>query len=162
MNRRTKLLLLTLAISVVFAAWQWFRPYDWSPDPAARFRVTHCYVKRDVSNLWLLVSLKPREGQVMDFSQPIHLVTAQGKALEVAEMEQVGSGAEQTAPAESGAPVVAPSTVEEITFSFWLAEADFAGPMKLEINGASLQIRSGNTLPQVADGGSRVFNTSGW
>jgi hypothetical protein len=161
-NRRTKLLLLTLAISVVFAAWQWFRPYDWSPDPVARFRVTHCIVKRDVSNLWLQISLKPRDGQVMDFSQPIHLLTAGGKRHEVAEMEQVGSGPEKTLPADNGAPAMAPPMVEEITFSFWLAEADFAGPMTLELNGASLRVRGGDTLPRVADGGFRVFNTSAW
>jgi len=165
-NRRTKLLLLALGVSVVFAAWQWFRPYAWSPDPAARFTVSQCMVERDHADLWLRVFLKPRKGQVMDFSQPIHLLTSSGKRHEPAQMEQVGSApGDGDAPAPvrgaSGAPEM-PSNVEQVVFSFWLSEADFAGPMKLEINGSSLEIRSDNTLPRVADGGFRVYNSSGW
>lgn len=159
-NRRTKLLLLALGISVVFALWQWFRPYSWSPDPAARFKVTHCLVERDHANLWLRVFLEPRESQVMDFSKPVQLLSSGDKRHEPAQMEQIGS-TEASAP-ESGAPAEAPAKVDQVVFSFWLTEADFAGPMKLELNGASLEIRSGDTLPRVADGGFRVFNSSGW
>jgi hypothetical protein len=155
-NRRTKFLLLALGVSVVFALWQWFRPYDWNPDPAARFKVAECIVERDHSNLWLRVFLTPRKGEVMDYSKPIHLLTAGGKQHEPAQMEQVGP--EGQGPASSGPP----EKVESIVFSFWLGETDFAGPMKLELNGASLEIRDGNTLPGLAEGSFRVFNSSGW
>ena len=73
-----KFLLLALGLSVIFAAWQWFRPYEWSPDPAARYKVTQCMVERDHGNLWLRVFLKPRDGQEMDYLKPIRLTTGAG------------------------------------------------------------------------------------
>ena len=152
------LLLLALGVSLVFAAWQWFRPYAWNPDPAARFTVNQCMVERDHANLWLKVFLQPLKGQVMDFTQPIRLVTAADKQHELAEVVQIGAEEKENA----SPPAEAPDKVEQVVISFWLSEADFAGPMKLEINGASLQIRSGDTLPRVADGGFRVYNSSGW
>ena len=160
-----KLLSLALGVSVLFALWQWFRPYAWGPDSAARFTVNQCLLERDHSNLWLKVFLKPRQGQVMDLTLPVRLVTAGGKQHEMAEMVQVG--ANESGPAAQGSekapmPGELPDKVEQVVFSFWLSEADFAGPMKLELNGASLEIRDGDTLPKVAEGGFRVFNSSGW
>lgn len=160
MNRRTKLLLLTLAISVVFAAWQWFRPYDWSPDPAARFKVMHCMVERDHANLWLRIFLKPRDGQVMDWLKPVAITTAAGKQIQLADFDQRNSeGAAESASSTDPGP---PPPADQLTLSFWLDESDLSGPIILRMNEGSLQIRSGDTLPQVADGGFRVFNTSGW
>jgi hypothetical protein len=135
-----KLLLLALGVSVVFAAWQWFRPYEWSPDPAARYEVSKCMVERDHANLWLRVFLSPQEGQTMDYLKPIRLTTAAAK-----QHEPDGTG-----------------KAEEVVLSFWLEPADFNGPLKLELNGGSLLIRSSDTLPKVADGGFRVYNSTRW
>ena len=152
-----KLLLLALGVSVIFAGWQWFRPYDWSPDPGARFTVKQCMVERDHSNLWLRVFLKPRKGQAMDYLKPIHLKTSAGKQLELANFVQSGA-----ASAEEAANPEDQGSVDELVFSFWLEPADFAGPLKLEMNDGSLLIRSGDTLPRVADGGVRIFNSTRW
>lgn len=146
-----KLLLLALGVSVLFAAWQWFRPYEWSPDPTARYEVSQCLVERDHANLWLRVFLEPREEQTMDYLQPIRLTTAAGKQHEPAQMDQAGhAGPDQSA------------GVDQVVLSFWLEPADFSGPLKLELNGGNLTIRSGDALPKVADGAFRVFNSTRW
>ncbi|WP_035615993.1 hypothetical protein [Haloferula sp. BvORR071] len=158
-----KLLLLALGVSVLFAGWQWFRPYEWSPDPAARYRVTECMVERDHANLWLRVFLKPRDGQEMDYLKPIRLTTGSGRQLEPAQMDQMGrDNADSDAPGQTDPNKAGPGPVDAVVLSFWLETSDFGGPFKLELNGGTLQIRSNNTLPQVADGGVRVFNSTNW
>lgn len=156
-----KFLLLALGLSVIFAAWQWFRPYEWSPDPAARYKVTQCLVERDHGNLWLRVFLKPRDGQEMDYLKPIRLTTGAGKQLEPAQMDQMGRDEPGSNAAGEPDPNK-PGPVDLVVFSFWLETADFSGPFKLELNGGTLQIRSGDTLPRVADGAVRVFNSTNW
>jgi hypothetical protein len=150
-----KLLLLALGVSVVFAAWQWFRPYEWSPDPAARYEVSKCMVERDHANLWLRVFLSPQEGQTMDYLKPIRLTTAAAKQHEPAQMDQMGRVGNNFDPDGTG-------QAEEVVLSFWLEPTDFNGPLKLELNGGSLLIRSSDTLPKVADGGFRVYNSTRW
>jgi hypothetical protein len=152
-----KLLLLALGVSVLFAAWQWFRPYEWSPDPVARYEVSQCLVERDHSNLWLRVFLKPREGQTMDYLKPIRLTTAAGKQHEPAQMDQAGG-------AHGGGSLDLDQSgrVDQVVLSFWLEPADFSGPLKLELNGGSVSIRNGDALPKVADGAFRVFNSTRW
>ena len=142
-----KLLLLTLGVSVVFAAWQWLRPYEWNADPGARYGVTRTLVERDHSNLWLRVFLKQTGADKHDFLKPVALITAAGREHEPADTAMSGNVTRE---------------MEEVTFSFWLTEDDFKGPLKLKLNDGTLLIRTGDTLPRLGDGAFRVFNSTRW
>ena len=142
-----KLLLLTLGVSVLFAAWQWFQPYDWDADPGARYTVTRTMVERDHSNLWLRVFLDQRGGEGHDLMKPVLLLTSEGREHEPADTTMSGDEARE---------------MKSLVFSFWLAGDDFRGPLKLKLNDGTLVIRTGDTLPKVADGAFRVFNSTRW
>jgi hypothetical protein len=146
-KRRTLLLLLALGVSVVFAAWQWFRPYDWSRDEAAGYRVSQCMVERDHSNLWLRVFLKQDGDNDYDMLNPARLLTSNGKEHEPADTDLSGNASRK---------------MDTLVFSFWLTPEDLAGPINLKLNEGSLTIRTGNTAPSLPDGGFRVFNSSSW
>ncbi|MCW1915754.1 hypothetical protein OJ996_19360 [Luteolibacter sp. GHJ8] len=141
-----KFLLLALVVSVLFAGWQWLRPYEWSPDSGADHHVTRCLVERSHSNYWLRIFLRSNEGEEIDFMKPLQLVTADGRTHAIAELDREGSE----------------RAIDTIVLRFWLEEKDFAGPLSLQINDGKLSIRSGDTLPRMADGAFRVFNSTRW
>ena len=147
MKRRTSLLLLMLAISLAFAAWQWLRPYEWRADPAARFRVTHASVERDHSYLWLKLRLENTGKDHHDFGKPMTLLLADGSKAEPAETSLEGD-------AEN--PIMA------LHLRFWLEDDDFSGPIQLHINDGLLDIRSGHGIPALGNGETRHFNTCNW
>jgi hypothetical protein len=146
-TRRTALLLISLALSLVFAGWQWFRPYDWSSAPEARFRIAHCSLKRDHSFVWLDLYLKQSGDLPHDLSKPVVLRLADGREIEPADTTIEG---------DQGQPVRA------IGFRFWLEETDFTGPLDLKLNDSSLRVRTGNGLPAIPDGGAKFFTTRNW
>lgn len=145
-TRRMKFLLLALVVSVLFAGWQWLRPYEWSPDSGADHHVTRCLVERSHSNYWLRIFLKSNEGEEIDFMKPLQLVTADGRTHAIAELDREGSE----------------RAIDTIVLRFWLEEKDFAGPLSLQVNDGKLSIRSGDTSPRMADGAFRVFNSTRW
>ncbi len=142
-----KLLLLTFGVSVIFAAWQWFRPYEWGADPEARYTVTRTMVERDHGNFWLRVFLDQRADETHDLLKPVLLKTATGREHEPADTSMSGDEQHQ---------------MEGLVFSFWLSAEDFSGPLTLTINDGSLLIRKDDTVPRVADGAFRVFNSTRW
>lgn len=146
-TRRTLFLLISLAISLVFAGWQWFRPYDWSPSPEARFRMVHSSVKRDHSHYWLDLYLKKSGGTDHDLSKPVFLRLADGREFEPADTTLEG---------DEGQPVRA------LGFRFWLEEKDFAGPLELHLNDGVLSVRKGTGLPELKEEGVRFFTTRNW
>lgn len=146
-TRRTTILLISLAISLVFAGWQWFRPYDWSASPAARFRMVHSSVKRDHSHYWLDLYLKKSGEAEHDLSKPVFLRLADGREFEPADTTLEG---------DEGQPVRA------LGFRFWLEEKDFAGPLELHLNDGVLSVRGGNGLPELKEDGVRFFTTRNW
>lgn len=147
MTRRTALLLVLLALSLAFAGWQWFRPYDWSADPAARFRIVHAAVKRDHSYLWLDLYLKKAGEREHDLEKPVVLRLADGREIEPADTTFEG---------EDGQPSQA------LGFRFWLEEKDFAGPLDLRLNDGSLSVRSGSGLPAIPADSSSFFTHRNW
>jgi hypothetical protein len=146
-KRRTLLLLLALGVSVIFAAWQWFRPYDWSPDKAARYQVVHASLTRDHSYLWLNVFLERKGDSDHDLTKPVLLLTADGRELEPAETTLGGDEKRGT---------------ESLGFRFWLQDGDFTGPVKLRLNEGELIIRKQSGVPGVNNGTPRYFTTSNW
>ncbi len=146
-KRRTLLLLLALAVSLVFAGWQWLRPYDWDPDPGARYRIEYASVQRDHSYYWLNVRLERHGTASHDLEKPVRLLTAAGRELEPADTELGGSE-------ETG--------TETLGFRFWLEAADFSGPLKLRLNDGTLLVRKDSGVPGVSEGAARYFTTSNW
>ena len=146
-TRRTALLLASLALSLAFAAWQWFRPYDWAADPTARFRIVHAALKRDHSYVWLDLYLKKSGDLEHDLAKPVVLRLADGREIEPADTTIEG---------EDGQPSKA------LGFRFWLEERDFAGPLELRLNDGSLLVRSGSGSPFIPASSSRFFTHRNW
>lgn len=146
-KRRTLLLLIALAVSVVFAAWQWFRPYDWSPDEAARYRIAYTSIEQDHSYYWLNLFLERHGDASHDLAKPVLLLTADGRELEPADTTLGGD--EKTG-------------TESLGFRFYIRAEDFAGPLKLRLNDGTLTIRKQSGVPGVTTGAVRYFNTSNW
>jgi hypothetical protein len=142
-----KFLLLLLLASAAFAAFSWLRPYDWKPDPAARFKIVASQLKRDRSSYWLNIHLKKSGEQGHDLSKPVLLVTSDGREHEPADTSFAG---------EPG-----PGTTE-IWLKFWLEESDLKGPLTLQLNDGSLKVKSIGGLPRLADAGMRTFSNSRW
>lgn len=145
-KRRTALLLLMLAVASAVAVWQWWRPYDWKSDPAARFAIAHASVSRDHSFYWLDLYLK-RTGEAHDLAKPVRLALADGRELEPAETTFEGDAGDAT---------------RALGFRFWLEDRDFAGPLQLRINDGSLRVRQRSGPPVKASKSSAHFTTSDW
>jgi hypothetical protein len=79
-------LLVCLFLSSAFAAWSWFRPYAWRPDPAARCKIVETLVTRDQSYFWVDVRLKVTPGMTHDLQKPARLETATGATHEPADL----------------------------------------------------------------------------
>ena len=146
-TRRTAFLLALLALSLVFAGWQWFRPYDWNADPAARFRIVHAGLKRDHSHVWLDLYLKKSGDLDHDLARPVVLRLADGREIEPADttIEEAGG--------EDG---------QAIGFRFWLEENDFAGPLELRLNDGTLLVRGGSGVPSIPPDSTRFFTHRNW
>jgi hypothetical protein len=140
-------LVVILMVSVVFAAWSWFRPYAWNVDLAARCKVEGAHVRQDASFYWLDVYLKVPAGQQHDLSKPVRLVTSAGRELEPADTTLGGTP-------DSG--------TTEIWFKFWLESGDWHGPLKLRMNDGALVIRSGSGIPRLGSSRAEYFTTSHW
>lgn len=146
-TRRSAFLFISLAFALVFAGWQWFRPYDWGADPTARFHIVHAGVKRDRSYLWLDLYLKRSGGLEHDLTKPVVLRLADGREIEPADT---------TIEEAEGQPGQA------IGFRFWLEERDFAGPLELRLNDGTLRVRGGSGLPSIPADSSRFFTHQNW
>ncbi len=140
-------LVAALLVSAAFAAWSWFRPYAWNPDPAAKCKVIGCQVKKDGSFFWLDAHLKVSSGQTHDLMKPVRLITAAGRELEPADT---------TLGSETG------GVTTDLWFKFWLESADMSGPLELRINDGSLVIRSGSGSPKLDDSNVDYLTTSRW
>jgi hypothetical protein len=146
-NRRVLLLSICLALSAAFAAWVWLRPYDWTGDPGARYRVVHASLERDHSHYWLGLKLKQTAAESHDLTKPVHLLLADGRELEPAETQLEG---------RDGQPV------EVLGFRFWLTGEDLAGPLRLRLNDGTLTVRQKPGLPAPGGESIRYFLHSNW
>jgi hypothetical protein len=140
-------LIVALLMSAVFAAWTWFRPYAWNPDPAARCTVKGAHVRRDHSYFWLDLHLKVVPGQSHDLMKPVRLVTPAGRELEPADTTLAGRK-------ETG--------TTDIWFKFWLEAADLEGPLTLRINDGSLSIKSKPGMPALGSSKEEFFPSNHW
>ncbi len=121
-----------LILSLAFASWSWFRPYEWSPDPAARCKVEGVQLTQDRTYFWVEVHLVVMPGMTHDLQKPVFLEASTGKKLDPA--ETTFSGAE-------GAGTT------DVWFKFWMENKDLAGPLTLHLNEGKLSIKANDGIP---------------
>jgi len=141
------ILLATFVVTAGFAAWAWFRPYQWKSPDEARCRVLGCQVKQDRSNYWVTIHLKLHKGQEHDLMQAVRLITADDRRIEPADTTLGGTDEEGTT---------------DLWFKFWLEKEDMNGALNLEINEGVLSIRVDSGLPDLDSSGSEYFVTNQW
>lgn len=142
-----KVLWLGLVLAAVFAAWSWFRPYEWRADPVAKCKVVETMVSRDLTYYWVDVHVKMNPGSHHDMQKLVTLETSNQVKHKPADTT-FGSST-------GGVP-------DEIWFKFWLESAELSHPLVLHINGGTMKIKSTNSLPNLADGGYRNFTFHRW
>jgi hypothetical protein len=140
-------LTICLIAATAFAGWSWFRPYAWSPDPAARCKIVETLVTRDQSFFWVNVHLKVIPGMTHDLQKPVVLETAAGKRLE---------------PADTIFATDEDRRSNEIWFKFWLESPDLTGDLVLHLNDGKLQVKSGNGVPPLESSASRNYTSNRW
>ncbi len=149
MTRRTLRISLTICLlaSAAFAAWSWFRPYAWNPDPAARCKIEETLVTRDQEYFWVNVHLKLNPGMSHDLQKPVYLENPAGKKFE---------------PADSTFASINGQPPTEIWFKFWLEASDLTGPLELQLNDGKLRVKSGKEAPRLEKSAHRNFTTTRW
>lgn len=140
--------MICLLAFAAFAAWSWFRPYAWNPDPAARCKIEETLVTRDQENyFWVHIHLKLNPGMTHDLQKPVYLESADGKKFE---------------PADSTFASIDGQPPSEIWFKFWLEASDLTGLMELHLNDGKLLVRSGKEAPRQEKSAPRNFTTTRW
>ncbi len=140
-----KWLWFMLVAVVFFAAWSWFRPYEWGSDPGAGMRIAAVSVTRDHGNCWLDVHLRPCGGDY-DWRRPARLILSDGREQAPADTRSVGSP-------ERG--------MTELWLRFWLETGDLSGPLRLALNGGTLVVKREGP-PRLAASGPRTFTSTRW
>jgi hypothetical protein len=143
----TKWLLVGLLIASCYAAWNWWRPYDWHPDAGARYRIVGVLVTRDHDSHWVEVHLKRAGAIGHDLTKPVRLVLASGRELEPANT-RLGGGPDQG--------------MTELWFKFWLDPGELAGPLRLRLNEAELRVKTTSREPALGLSGWRYYNSTHW
>ena len=126
-----KFLWLALALSAGFAAWTWFRPYAWNPDPAARCKVVGVQVTQDQSYFWVEAHLKVNPGMTHNLEKPVSLA-AIGHIVEPADTTFGSTNGQDTT---------------DIWLKFWLNHEEIAGPLTLQLNDGTLSIKANEGVP---------------
>lgn len=143
-----RLLIAALMVAVTFLAVRlWTGEYDHEPDPRARYRIEATSLERDRSYIWLEIHLRKNGEKDHDLSQPVRLITANGKEHEPADTKFAGSP-------EKG--------FTDIWFKFWLEEADLAGKIDLRINGGTLRVKTNEGAPATRKDGNAVMKSTDW
>lgn len=141
------LLWLALLASCGFAAWGWFRPYAWSPDPMARCQVVGTLVRQDASYCWVNIHLNLLPGTTHDLLKPVRLISNTGREIEPADTTMSGDPQRGT---------------HELWLKFWLEKTDLNHSLVLRINDGQLTIKDRQGMPDLGASGSRYFTTQHW
>ncbi len=139
--------MVALLITAAFAAWSWFRPYAWNPDPGARCRVVGCQVRQDRTNFWVYVHLKVEPENGHDLMKPVRLRTSAGREIEPADTTMAGEEGRGTS---------------DLWFKFWLESEDMKGPLELRINDGTLVLKENSGFPALGATQLEYFVTNRW
>ncbi|WAC20863.1 hypothetical protein OVA24_05630 [Luteolibacter sp. SL250] len=140
-------LFILLGVSALFAAAAFILPYEWGPDPKARFKIAAVQAKRDRSYYWITVHLKKGGAENHDLMKPVRLQLGTLKSLEPADVTFQGN-------AESG--------FTEMWYKFWVSESEAANPLHLKINDGVLTVKTTEGMPPIHDGMMRTFSNPRW
>jgi hypothetical protein len=140
-------LFILLGLSVLFAAAAFILPYEWTPDPAARFKIAAVQVKRDRSYYWVTAHLKKSGTEAHDLRKPVRLQLGSQKLLEAADVTFEGN-------AETG--------FTDAWYKFWVSESEASHPFLLKINDGVLTVKSSEGMPPIHDGMMRTFTNPRW
>lgn len=140
-------LALMLVLLTALGAWLVSRPYSVDWDPKARYKIEAVQVRRDNGYYWVEAHLKKKGEKDHDLRRPVRLVLADGRELEPADSTFAGS-------AKTG--------TTEIWFKFWIQEKDLKGPMALLLNGAELEVKTHDGLPDFDDKGEAILRSADW
>lgn len=140
-------LFILLGLSVLFAAAAFILPYEWSPDPSARFKVAAVQAKRDRSYYWITVHLKKNGTGNHDLMKPVRLQLGPLEALEPADVTFQGN-------AETG--------FTDVWYKFWVSESEASHPFHLKINDGILTVKTSGGMPPIHDGMMRTFSNPRW
>ncbi|MEP4076415.1 hypothetical protein [Haloferula sp.] len=147
MNRRVRILLALLVLCLGFAAWQWLRPYEWSPDSEARAKISFSRIERDESFFWLDVYVKITDPRGHDLEKPVRLILSDGQELEPADTTLEGSEKQK---------------IEAISFRFWLDSTSIVGPLQLQMNDGNLLVRKKAIVPDLKPRAFSFHQTTNW
>jgi len=140
-------LFILLGLSVLFAAAAFILPYEWGPDPGARYKIAAVQAKRDRSYHWITVHLKKSGAENHDLMKPVRLLAGDGHELEPADTTFQGD-------AQAG--------FTEIWYKFWVSDAEVARPLRLKINDGTLTVKTSEGMPAIHDGMMRTFSNPRW
>jgi hypothetical protein len=141
----TRILLIALLAVAAFAAWVWFRPYEWRPDPAARYEIRQVQLTPDHGSCWLDVILERTGDADHDFKQAVFLSSSRGWRKTNGDFTMGGKQGEGAA---------------ELSLRFWLDPGDLDGTLKLHLNGGELVVKANPEAPDLS--GHKVFLSSRW
>lgn len=136
-----------LLLAALFAAASFLIPYDWNPNPGARFKIAATQVKKDRGYYWITVHLKKAGGKNHDFEKPVRLVTASSEEIEPADFTFSGSP-------EAG--------FHEMWVKFWVPAEQTTGALDLRINDGRLRVKSHAPMPSLTDAIMRTFTSPRW
>jgi hypothetical protein len=146
-SRFRKFLYALLALSAIFAVASWWLPYEWQPDPAARFKIAATQVKRDRRYYWITVHLKKSGTVPHDLMKPIRLIPGDLDELEPADITFGGS-------TETG--------TDEMWVKFWIPADHTFGRLRLRLNDGTLSVKTSEAMPPIADSMMRTFTNPRW
>lgn len=143
----TRILFVVLLVVSAFAGWAWLRPYAWSPDPGARFRIEQAQLRHDHEEYWLDIMLKQSGPEGHDFTKPLALETVAGRRVDPVDI----TGAMEEGKTDGG-----------LWLKFILQEEDLKGPLKLVLNDGLLIVKAQEGVPAIPSGASKVYLSNHW
>lgn len=146
MNSLTRKLLLILLAACCFAAWSWFRPYQWNSPAAARFRIHEAAVTQDHQFYWLKLHLTHLDNTPEhDWQQPITLEFPDEKTKTPDKLER---------------SLTPDGKTNSLELAFWLEPAQLQQALQLQINGTKLTVKTSNQLP--SGNGTIIHHSCNW
>lgn len=139
-------LTVLLFVAAAFAAWAWLRPYSWSRDPGARCDVIGVQLREDHGYYWVEPHIKIKDGEALDLTKPILLVTGSGRNYETYGTTFACTGKE----------------TDEAWLKFWVEKRDVAGGLRLKINDGTLELKSNQGMPSIGSLKYGYFTSAKW
>lgn len=150
MRRLQYVRIILYAIALCYMAYalnRYFRPYERGADPAAGYQIRSCQLTADRAYFWLDLDLKSNDLSGPDWQRPVLLRNASGQTFTPAMVSQA---------------VLAKQENPSLQLRFWLGREDLAGPLTLQINNGTLQVKTSLEIPSLGKQSMRTFSNNQW